>query len=86
MSQLSREVAKWLQTNPGPIVGKDSDECWLKAKMKFMAERRWRQEFDIATFMQIMRSIGYVMEHRTVHAKDEPDVCVLPLPARHKGF
>lgn len=86
MSRLSREIAKWLQTNPGPVSATEPNELWLKAKMKFMAERRWREEFDIAVFMQHLRSLGYVMEHRTVHAKDQPDLVVLPLPAAHKGF
>ena len=87
MSRLSREIAKWLQSNPGAISGPDATNVWLQAKMKFMAERRWREEFDIATFMQHMNAIGYRVEDRSVHTNGAvTSKCMLALPAQHRGF
>ncbi len=87
MSMLSREIASWLQSNPGAIVGPDSENVWLQAKMKFMAERRWRAEFDVATFMLHMNSLGYRLEHRTIHSGGKQEGSfMLALPAQHRGF
>lgn len=88
MSLLSREIARWLQSNPGPLTAANQDEVWLLAKMKFMADRRWRQEFDMAVFMQHLNSLGYRIEQRACHenGKEEGGVWMLALPARHRGF
>lgn len=84
---LSREIAKWLQSNPGALTGPDSENVWLQAKLKFIMDRRWREEFDIATFMQHLNSLGYRLEHRTIHGGKEGDgVFMLALPAKHRGF
>lgn len=87
MSRLSREIAKWLQSNPGALKGPDSENVWLQAKLKFMADRRWKEEFDMAVFMQHMNAIGYRVEGRTEHNKGvKTEVIMLALPAQHRGF
>lgn len=84
---LSREIAKWLQSNPGVIKAPTSEEVWLMAKMKFITDRRWKEEFDMAVFMQHMNSIGYRLEHRTVHGTpNKAGEFMLALPAQHRGF
>jgi hypothetical protein len=87
MSMLSREIASWLQSSPGAIIGPDSENVWLQAKMKFMADRRWREEFDVATFMLHLNSLGYRLEPRTNHSGGKQEhICMLALPSRHRGF
>ena len=87
MSALSREIASWLQSNPGLIEGPDPDNVWLQAKLKFMTDRRWRSEFEMTTFMLHLNSLGYRLDHRTDHSGAEPvGKCVLALPSKHRGF
>lgn len=84
---LSREIAKWLQSNPGPLKGPDAENVWLQAKIKFITDRRWREEVDMAVFMRLLDSLGYRLEHRTIHGGKEGDgVFMLALPAKHRGF
>lgn len=85
MSQLSREIAKWIQTNPGPILGENDDSVWLQAKLMFERDRRWRGEIDMALFMQHVANIGYRTERRTNHG-DKSEFSTLALPEPHRGF
>jgi hypothetical protein len=85
MSSLSKEIAKWIQTNPGPITGDSEDSVWLQAKLIFTRDRRWRGEIDMATFMTYIHNCGYKVEGRTNHG-DKSNYAHLALPERHKGF
>lgn len=85
MSILSREIGKWLQTNPGPITGDSEESVWLQAKLTFERDRRWRGEFDMATFMSYINNLGYKVETRTNHG-DKTHYAHLALPERYKGF
>jgi hypothetical protein len=71
--------------NPGPINGDTEESVWLQAKLIFMRDRRWREEFLMATFMQHVHNCGYRVEGRTNHG-DGSQFATLALPERHKGF
>lgn len=84
---LSREIAAWLQSNPGVLKGPDSENVWLQAKLKFITDRRWREEVDMIAFMQHLNSLGYRLEHRTTHSDGaEGGIFMLAFPSEHRGF
>lgn len=85
MSSLSREIAKWIQTNPGPISGDTDDSVWLQAKLIFERDRRWREPFEMSTFMTCVNNCGYKTERRTNHG-DGSEFTMLCLPEAHRGF
>jgi len=85
MSTLSREIARWIQTNPGRIEGDTEDAVWLLAKLLFIKDRRWRGEFDTTLFMQYVTAIGYTTTTVKNHG-DKSQYFALALPERHKGF
>ena len=85
MSSLSKEVAKWIQTNPGPIIGDSSESVWLQAKLTFARDRRWREEIAMGDFMRFVNNCGYKVDVRTNHG-DGSQYAHLALPEQHKGF
>lgn len=87
MSKLSREIARWIQTSPGALSGPDAENVHLQAKLKFIMERRYREEFDLNTFVQHLNSLGYRIESRNRHSEGKVEgYFMLALPAGHRGF
>jgi len=89
MSSLSREIAKWIQMNPGPIYGMSDDQVWAQAISRFIQDRRWRAPCPANDFMIHIANLGYKTETRTDHSKDptgNSHFIILALPEPHRGF
>ncbi len=85
---LSREVSRWIQSNPGPIYGLDDTEVWEKVLAEFRRARRWKAEIKMQDFMLYVANCGYRTEVRPRHGEADPNASfvMLALPEPPRGF
>lgn len=84
MSLLSREIARWIQTNPGPIYAETGEGVYEKVRETFIKARRWKAPCPMMEFMTHLDSLG----HRTTTRKNHETGQILfglILPSRHIG-
>lgn len=86
MTLLSREVARWLQSNPGPIWGSSDADVFATAFAAFKTARRWKQEDTVAAFSSCLDACGYKTTTRRDWNTDGAYLTLLPLPEAYKGF
>lgn len=93
MSMVSREMGRWLQSNPGPIYGRTMDELFSQARMIFCVSRRVKNPDQFCPphiFQQVLEMRGYRPETREDHSKKHGEegrsYFLLNLPGRHTGF
>lgn len=93
MSAISRDIGRWLQTNPGPIYGHTVEHVLDVARATFCIARRVKNP-DVYcpkdVFQQVLDMRGYRAETRRDHSKKAGEeghtYVVLNLPAPHTGF
>lgn len=87
---LSREVARWIHSQPGAIYGYSDKQVWELARTKFMQDRRWKAECPMDAFIIHMNNCGYNVATRDNTAKERPDqpdhYHILQLPEGSRGF
>jgi hypothetical protein len=86
MTILSRDIGRWLSTNPGPLYGPTDENVLHQAHALYMLARRANpQTCPFDKFSQFLANCGYRPDTRMHHDTGEHFV-ILALPAKSKSF